>query len=171
MKKLVVATLGLCLGLSFPPGIRAEDKSSPNLDTIKKLAGEWVAMDKDGKPTGPIVSRIAVTSGGKAVLETLAPGSDHEMLTIYTMEGKDLVLTHYCILGNQPHLKAEATNDPKQLVFKFAGGANVNPAKSNHMHEMTMTLVDDNHFRADWTRCEGGKTCETHGFDLIRKAK
>jgi hypothetical protein len=84
MKKLVVATLGLCLGLSFAPSLRAEDKSSPNLDTIKKLAGEWVAMDKDGKPTGPVVSRIEVTSGGKAVLETLAPGSDHEMLTIYT---------------------------------------------------------------------------------------
>jgi hypothetical protein len=171
MKKLVVAILGLCLGLSFAPSLRAEDKSSPNLDTIKKLAGEWVAMDKDGKPTGPVVSRIEVTSGGKAVLETLAPGSDHEMLTIYTMEGKDLVLTHYCILGNQPHLKAEATNDPKKLAFKFIGGANIDPAKSNHMHEMTMTLVDDNHFRADWTRCEGGKACETHGFDLIRKAK
>jgi hypothetical protein len=65
------------------------------------------------------------------------------------MEGKDLVLTHYCILGNQPHLKAEATNDPKKLAFKFIGGANIDPAKSNHMHEMTMTLADDNHFRAD----------------------
>ncbi len=172
MKKQLSLALAFCLGLIASPAVRADDtKGGPTLDTIKKLAGDWVVADKDGKPTDQVMSKIRVTSGGKTVMETLAPGTDHEMLTVYYMDGNDLVLTHYCILGNQPRLRAEKTGDAKKLSFKFDGGANIDPNKSNHMHDATITLVDDNHMKAEWTRCAEGKACETHGFDLVRKTK
>ena len=174
MKTLVSLALALSLGLVGLTAGRADEKTKkdgPTLETIKKLAGDWVLADKDGKPTDQVASRFAVTSGGNTVTETIFPGSDHEMLTVYTMDGKDLVLTHYCILGNQPHLRAAASNDPKTLAFKFENGANIDPAKSNHMHEATITLVDADHIKSVWTRCEEGKACETHDFNLVRKAK
>jgi hypothetical protein len=172
MNKLISLAVVLCFGLAISSAVRADDKKAePSLEAIKKLAGDWVAADKDGKPTDQVVSKIRVTSGGQTVLETLFPGTDHEMLTVYHMDGKDLVLTHYCILGNQPRLKAERTDDPKKLSFKFVGGANIDAAKSNHMHDALITLVDDNHIKTEWTRCEEGKACETHGFDLVRKTK
>ena len=174
MKTFVSFALALSLGVAGLTTGRADDKTkttAPTLDTIKKLAGDWVMADKDGKPTDQVVSKFRVTSGGSTVTETMAPGTDHEMLTVYHMDGKDLVLTHYCILGNQPHLRATASKDPKTLTFKFENGANIDPAKSNHMHEATLTLIDDDHIKSEWMRCEEGKTCETHQFNLVKKAK
>jgi hypothetical protein len=39
------------------------------------------------------------------------------------------------------------------------------------MHEATITLIDADHIKSEWTRCEEGKACETHPFNLVRKAK
>src|SRR5438046_4656323 len=104
---------GLML-LALGVGARGDDKTGdkaarPNLERLKKLAGTWVAADKDGKPTDQVVSVIKVTAGGSAVQETLFPGQPQEMVSIYHKDGADLVMTHYCMLGNQPRMKA----DPK----------------------------------------------------------
>ena len=48
--------------------------TNAGLEKMKKLAGTWVAADKDGKPTGQVVSIIRVTARGSAVHETLFPG-------------------------------------------------------------------------------------------------
>src|SRR3954447_19979613 len=88
-------------------GERPPVPTNPAFETMKKLAGTWLAADEDGKPTDQVTSIIRVTAGGSAVHETLFPGQPHEMVSIYTVEGPDLVMTHYCALGNQPRLKAE----------------------------------------------------------------
>src|SRR4029079_19211445 len=119
--------------------------TNPNLEKMKKLAGTWVAADQDGKATEPVVSVITVTAGGSAVHETLFPGQPMEMVSVYTAEGPDLVMTHYCVLGNQPRMKADPKESPNQLHFKFAGGTGFDPAKDKHMHEATLTFVDDDH--------------------------
>ena len=82
---------------------------SPALDRFKSLAGEWVAAE-DGPMSkkGDLVARYAVTAAGSAVVETVFPGTAHEMLTVYTADGADLVLTHYCMEGNQPRMRAKS---------------------------------------------------------------
>src|SRR5262245_60836882 len=77
------------------------------LEKMKTLAGTWLEADKDGKPTDTVVSIIKLTAGGSAIHETLFPGQPHEMISMYTVDGPDLVMTHYCMLGNQPRLKAD----------------------------------------------------------------
>jgi len=145
------------------------DPATPNLETIKKLAGDWVEVDKDGKATDKVVSSIRVTAGGSAVREILFPGSDHEMVTMYHQEGPDLILTHYCILGNQPRMRAERGTGPNKLVFKCVGGGNLKPEKDAHMGQGTITIVDSNRLQSEWVKCEEGKPCETHKFTLARK--
>src|SRR5262249_17459246 len=147
----------------------AGDKDAPTLETVKKLAGDWVEVDKDGKPTDRVVSSIRVTSGGSAVREILFPGTDHEMVTMYHQEGPDLLLTHYCVLGNQPRMRAERGTGPKKLVFKCVGGGNLKPEKDAHMGQGTITLLDEDRLRSEWVKCENGKACETHTFTLARK--
>ena len=93
------------------------------------------------------------------------------MVTMYYLDGNDLVLTHYCMLGNQPHMKAEPGSSPNKLVFRFAGGSNLNPEKDVHMHEAVLEILDDQHFRTEWTKCEAGKACDKHGFNVVRKQK
>jgi hypothetical protein len=148
----------------------AKSATGPTLETIKKLAGDWVLV-KDGKPTDQIVSSYRVTAGGSAVLETIFPGTDHEMVTVYTQEGPDLYLTHYCVLGNQPRLKAERGAEPNKLVLKCVGGGNLKADKDSHMGAATITLVNDDEIKSEWTRCENGKACETHAFHVVRKKK
>src|SRR5207253_5835455 len=113
-------------------GQRPPAPTNAGLEKMKKLAGTWVAADKDGKPTDQVVSIIKVTAGGSAVHETLFPGQPQEMVSIYHKDGKDLVMTHYCALGNQPRMKADPNAPANSLAFKFAGGTNLDPAKDMH---------------------------------------
>src|SRR3954447_4760803 len=125
--------------------VKAPPASHPGLERLKKLAGTWVAADKDGKPTDKVVSVVKVTAAGSAVQETLFPGQPHEMVSVYHRDGADLVMTHYCVLGNQPRMKADPKSPANQLHFQFAGGTNLDPAKDKHMHGATLTFVDDDH--------------------------
>ena len=112
----------------------------------------------------------AVTSGGSVVKETLFPGKPHEMITMYYMDGNDLVLVHYCGFGNQPRMKAEPGSDPAKLPFKFAGGANIDPAKDSHMHEVEFVFVSAKEVRATWQTWVKGKVDHAKEFHLKRKA-
>jgi hypothetical protein len=79
-------------------------------------------------------------------------------------------MTHYCVLGNQPRMKADPKSPANQIRFEFAGGTNLDPAKDKHMHEGTITFLDDDHI--EWAGCawEGGKPCEACTImKLVRK--
>ena len=143
----------------------------PGLERMKKLAGTWVAADKDGKPTDKIVSVVKVTAAGSAVHETLFPGSPMEMISVYHRDGADLVMTHYCALGNQPRMKADPKSPANQLRFQFAGGTNLDPARDKHMHEGTITFVDDDHIEWSGVCWEGGKPAKGQQcqMKLVRK--
>jgi hypothetical protein len=145
--------------------------SHPGLERLKKLAGTWVAADESGKPTDQVVSIIKVTAAGSAVQETLFPGQPQEMVSIYHRDGADLLMTHYCALGNQPRMKADPTSPPNQIRFKFAGGTNLDPAKDMHMHEGTLTFVDGDHIEFSGVAWVGGKPAEDHctTMKLVRK--
>jgi hypothetical protein len=174
MKVRAALPLGTAL-LAVALSARAEPQAAPvsaqRFEALKKLAGDWIEVGKDGKPTGKLISSIRVTSAGTAVHETLFPGSDHEMITMYHLDGPDLVLTHYCALGNQPRMRAEAGNDVNKIAFKFVSGTNLKSNDDHHMHEATLTLVDKDHFTAEWVSCKEGKGCHHVRLDLVRKEK
>ena len=169
---------GLVL-LALIAGVRGDDRAGkapaaaphPGLERLKKLAGTWVMADKDGKPTDQVVSVIKVTAAGSAVHETLFPGQPQEMVSVYYRDGNDLVMTHYCALGNQPRMKADPKSPPNQIHFQFAGGSNLDPAKDAHMHEGTLTFIDDDHIEFSGVAWVGGKPAEGHqcAMKLVRK--
>src|SRR5271165_3626385 len=161
VRRFVVCGLLLTLSLASFGGDKPVAKLPPpptnaGLEKMKKLVGTWLAADKDGKPTDQVVSIIKVTAGGSAVHETLFPGQPMEMVSVYTAEGPDLVMTHYCVLGNQPRMKADPKSPANQICFKFAGGTNLDPTKDKHMHEATLTFVDDDHIELTGIAWEGG---------------
>ncbi len=152
----------------------AEKTPSPSatrLEALKQLAGDWVERGKDGKPGDKVVSSIRVTAAGSVVEETLFPGTDHEMVSMYHLDGADLVLTHYCSLGNQPRLRAEPGGEAGRLVFKFVGGTNLKSDADMHIDGATLTLTDKDHFRSEWSACKDGAPCHRVAFDLVRKAR
>ncbi len=180
MRRLLVCGLVLTLLLtrsltSYGDGKPEAKLPAPptnvGLEKMKKLAGTWLAADKDGKPTDQVVSIIKVTAGGSAVHETLFPGQPQEMVSIYTADGPDLLLTHYCVLGNQPRMKADPNSPPNQIVFRFVGGGNLNPEKDKHMHEATLTIISDDRIEVKGTGWENGAPVKDMccGLKLVRK--
>ncbi len=141
------------------------------LEKLKKLVGTWVTVDADGKPTEEIASIIKVTAGGSAVHETLFPGQPQEMISVYTVDGSDLIMTHYCVLGNQPRMKADPKSPANQIIWKFAGGGNLDPKKDKHMHAATLTIVDDDHIEVKGIGWENGGPAKEMccGMKLARK--
>ena len=71
------------------------------------------------------------------MLEIIFQGAEHEMVTVYHADGDEVVLTHYCVLGNQPHMKARPGGDGKQIVFECVGGTNLASERDKHMHQGT----------------------------------
>jgi hypothetical protein len=145
--------------------------TNASLEKMKKLAGTWLVADKDGKPTDQVASIIKVTAGGSAVHETLFPGQPQEMVSVYTVDGQDLIMTHYCVLGNQPRMKADPKSPSNQIIFQFIGGSNLDPKKDKHMHEATLTIVDDDHIEVKGTGWENGAPAKEMccGLTLVRK--
>lgn len=172
---LTVGLLSLCVA-AFAVADDKHDHPSPaptnaGFEKLKTLVGTWVAADENGKPTEEVVSVIKLTAGGSAIHETLFPGEPMEMISIYTPEGSDVLMTHYCMLGNQPRMKAAAKNPGTTLQFEFSGGTNLDPAKDRHMHSAVLTFVDNNHIEVQGIGWEGGQPAKEicHGMKLVRK--
>lgn len=132
---------------------------------LRALAGEWTRVDGDGEQ---VVSGWRVTAAGTAVIETLFPGTDREMVTVYHPDGEDLVLTHYCIAGNAPRMRARPSGTDR-LEFRCEGGANLSSEKDAHMHHAVIEWVDEDHIRARWVMHENGTAAHTANFDLVRR--
>lgn len=139
-------------------------KAQPALDQLKTLQGEWVWAEGENK--GKLVAVYTVSSGGTAVVESLFPGTDHGMVTVYHLDGDKLMMTHYCAVGNQPRMHAEPATD--KLVFTCTGGSNMESEDDGHMHAMTLTFVDSDHVKAEWTWQDKGKG-GTETFNYERK--
>ncbi len=170
----------LTLVLTIAPAGRSDEKTAPRLpapptnaalEQLKKLAGTWLLADNEGKPTDQVASVIKVTAGGSAVHETLFPGQPAEMVSVYTVDGSDLIMTHYCVLGNQPRMKADPNSPANQIVFRFVGGSNLDPKKDKHMHEATLTIIDNDRLEVNGIGWENGGPAKEMccGLKLVRK--
>jgi len=180
LRRFLAGGLLTVLAMTLSAASYGGDNTSPKpptpptnaaLEKLKQLAGTWLLADKDGKPTDQVASVIKVTAGGSAIVETLFPGQPHEMVSIYTVEGSDLIMTHYCVLGNQPRMKADAKSSANQIVWRFAGGGNLDPKKDKHMHEATLTIVDNDRLEVNGVGWENGAPAKEMccGLKLVRK--
>jgi hypothetical protein len=114
---------------------------------LKSLAGNWNAriMTDDG-PASEVSYRLS--GGGSVVVETLFPRTSHEMITMYTLDGNDVVATHYCAAGNQPTMRLDrASSSTDQLVFSFVG---VRGAHGDHVHDGRISFRADGTVEAVW---------------------
>ena len=153
------------------PGAAPTRPASASLERFKTLAGEWVAAeDGDMVKKGDLVARYAVTASGSAVVETVFPGSEHEMVTVYHADGPDLVLTHYCMEGNQPRMRARGAQGSR-IAFAYDGGTNIDPKRDRHMHSASFDLVGADEIRSEWSELAEGKPVFLARMHLVRKAR
>lgn len=158
--------LALALGVSHASATDPID-SSTAFQLLKKLNGVWEGTVES--PSGPKTQvNYRLTANGNTLIETLFPGTSHEMISMYHRDGSDLVLTHYCAMGNQPKMRLTKAN-VKELIFDFAGGSNFDPKKDMHIHSGKIVFKDNDTIEAEWAVFNGEKPAGSNKFFLTRK--
>ena len=160
-----VAAAALAFGI-FAMRAGSEPASSAAFDRLKSLAGEWSATDPSGKQFS---DSFRLVSNNTALEETFQSEHDNQMVTLYTPDGSRLALTHYCSMGNQPHLQTPALSaDASEFAFSFTSATNLASNEDKHMQALTLKIEDNDHFTETWTLHADGKD-QTETFHFTRK--
>lgn len=175
---LVAAGVFALVGCATGGGARAVAPASAEqktglLGTVQKLNGNWETLDENGAwvPRGT----FTVSSAGTAVREVMFPGSEHEMTNMYTMDGDAVLMTHYCAMGNQPHMKCRSADKHPDgsvtLAFEPAGVSDLNAGDESYMGKMTLTVYPNGTATQEWWQLKNGKVTGEHHmvFKLRRK--
>ena len=148
----------------------ADVKSPESIDTtaafsrLKSLAGEWEA----DSPMGKIHTSFELIGGGTAIVERDHHDKMPDMLTVYHMDGKRLMLTHYCMAGNQPTMRGTYVPESKTITFNFVRATNLKSPNDGHMHHAVYTFLDSDHFQTRWTFQKDGKDAFTEDVTYVR---
>jgi catechol 2,3-dioxygenase-like lactoylglutathione lyase family enzyme len=151
---------GRRVALRAPSGLRLElvERSPGQLafERLCALAGSW-----EGRSSAGWTSRceLEVIARGSALLERTNfeahPGET--MLTLFHKDGSELLLTHYCVAGNQPRLVAsEIAGDT--LRFTFRDATNLADSTQGHMGAALFRLEGPDAFSSQWSFQQGGQT-------------
>jgi hypothetical protein len=162
----LLSMLVLPAGLASAP---AAEGISPEaaFEKLKGLAGRWEGhvTTPDG-PEGAIVYKV--TAAGTLVTEVQFPDTDHEMVSLYYLDGGELRAKHFCSMGNQPEMKLDAkTSSENDLHFAFTGGTNMDASKDAHIHGAKISMRGDA-LESEWAVYTGGKEQGATRFFLSR---
>ncbi|HYE62616.1 MAG TPA: hypothetical protein VD997_11530 [Phycisphaerales bacterium] len=135
------------------------------LGRVKALEGKWQQRNEDGSTE--LATVYQVSSGGNVVREVMFPGASHEMTNVYHMDGPDLVMTHYCAVGNQPRMRAKGVNG-NRIDFVFDSATNHTSPQQSVMHEMSLEIKDNNTIVQHWRSRKDGKPLPETKFELTR---
>jgi hypothetical protein len=120
---------------------------------LKALAGRWEGQSQHGKAT----LAYELTGGDTVLVEHMQP-----MMTVYHLDGDRLVLTHYCMAGNQPRMAAKSYRpDTGEYVFETFAVGNAKNSRGGHMGSARIRLVSSDVMESEWTFLENGTTAKT----------
>lgn len=158
-----VGSIALLVAVASSFANQADSPASKAFEKLKSLVGTWTG--KAGTANVTVTYRL--TGAGSSLVETLFPGQPHEMVTIYHLDGSDLLLTHYCAAGNQPTLRLKPGKSDRTFEFDFVRGTNMKP-DSMHMHNLVLTFKGENEISSKWTSFAGGKAAGIVEFNMKR---
>lgn len=173
-------TLALAILLLTASAAAAEVTADEAFDILKGMAGTWESTpegsgaeaeaEAEAAEAGEVTHEFELSAAGTVVMETMAPGTRHEMINMYHLDGDDLVLTHYCAGGNQPTMRLDReTSTAERMVFDFTGGTNLDPATDHFIHDMELAIVADGRVESVWRSWGDGAPAATMTFHLARR--
>jgi hypothetical protein len=161
---LAVAAIVAGAGRAFAANEKA--RSAAAFERLISLVGEWEGTNSSGQ----VKATYTLVSGGTALMERLKSGNEPEMLTLYSLDGDHLMVTHYCSMGNQPQMKtASITELGGPLAFKIVQVTGLKSPDEAHMTGLVLTMPDKDHFTQEWTYKEKGKE-QSDVFRFTRKS-
>ena len=175
MKKLMLLTIVMFLTLAVSPlAIYSAEYQkgaaihSGDFEKMKGLVGTWEGKADMGKGMETIKSTYELTSAGNAIVERLFAGQPHEMVTVYYDFRGKLGMTHYCSLGNQPHMELMNPGENTMMFVLSRKNPNLASVKEPHMHSLTITFDSKDSITQMWTLYEKGKKKTDVVIKLVR---
>jgi hypothetical protein len=147
------------------------DNAGAGLERMKSLLGSWKGKDAHGKSVEVTYTYVADST---AIMESLDIGGSMEnMVTVYTLNNGNTVLTHYCSMGNQPRMKLDGSKSSENsLVYAYVDATNVKSERDPKMHDLTLTFKDKDHFSQEWIlRIEGKDNSTVYEFERVKSAE
>lgn len=140
-------------------------------EQLKALAGKWSGTSQMGPDRAPAEVTYEVVSANSTVMERLFPGTPHEMISMYHLDGGRLLMTHYCAQGNQPRMRLNGLSaDPHATAsFTFTDATNWKGPGELIMHDLRLTFLSKDHIIADWVAFKDGKADHSASFDFTRQ--
>ena len=126
-------------------------------ERFKSLAGDWRGKSTRGWDE---MTRFEVMAGGSTVMEIsdFAAHPGQKMATMFHLDGDRLMLTHYCVAGNQPRLEATSFEDGgRTVIFTFRDATNLASRDEGHMDKAVFQFLDDDRYTTRWTFYRDGK--------------
>lgn len=159
---LLLVAPAICVAGSEPAG--AMDAKAA-FERLKTLVGRWEAKTEMGKVT----LTYELIANGSALVERDAFENMPAMETVYHLDGNRLLLTHYCMLGNQPRMQARSF-DPAtgEIRFEFLDITNLASPGAAHMHNVTLRIADADHLTGEWQGFENGALKSTDKAQFTR---
>ena len=142
----------------------AQSSAQKTLDRFKSMVGTWQGKSPSG---GASQVSYHLAAGGTAVMADMNL-SGHEMLSMYYVDGDQLLMTHFCPSGNQPRMKAVISPDLNTVSFDFMDATNLPGPNAGHMHRAVFLFSDADHYTEEWTWKEEGKDNKMH-YEMQRK--
>ena len=169
MRKMLTLVPAVLMVLAITPLAQTQSPGVQGFERLKLLAGEWIDADGTFGTKGAVAATYKVSGGGHTVIETFPLNKPEEMVTVYHLDGRDVVLTHYCAGGTQPRMRSKGLTG-NVLTFDFDGGANIDQAKTSHMHAAQLEFISADEIRGTWTNWSNGKPDDHKAtFRLTRK--
>jgi len=170
--KTVTRTLmaGLLVAAMFG-GVQAASSAGTGaaaFSQLKSLVGHWETEKTDRQHAE---LDLALTAAGSALIERfnmIEDGKAVEMITLYYLDGDQLKMTHYCMAGNQPTMRATYAPESKTLTFDFDSATNLKSPNDGHMHHAVYTFLDNDHFKTRWTFQKDQKDAFTEDVTYVR---
>jgi hypothetical protein len=149
-------------------GPKSESMSAAEaFSRLKTLAGDWEADTQMGKAH----LNIQLIAGGTSLVERETGDKMPEMMTVYYVDGDRLLLTHYCMAGNQPRMQARSFNpETGEVAFEFLDATNLTTPGAGHMHNAKIRIADRDHLVTEWEFYENGqkKMSESSQYTRVR---
>ena len=122
---------------------------------LKSLVGEWEGKGDMGK----VYLSYELIAGGTALVERERAEKMPAMLTVYHLDGERLLLTHYCMAGNQPRMEARSFNPGSgDLEFQFVDATNMPRPRRAHAQCRDSVSSTISIFPREWRFYENGAT-------------
>ncbi len=163
MKKLIAILVALAGAAAFSHAKELDSQPvQPELavaafERYKAMQGDWRGESTKGWKDKVRFQTIARESVVMQTSEFEAhPGET--MVTMIHIHDGQLMLTHYCVAGNQPRLVATKINaDASQLTFTYKDGTGLSSRDQGHMDKVKIQFGADGSFTSQWTWYQDGE--------------